>query len=66
MNLNGITPSIAGNFTDPLWTHSAATWLQDMGAQAGLGLIFVAARLGPPAPPRPAPPKGLSHGPGNA
>jgi ABC transport system ATP-binding/permease protein len=40
-NLDGITPSIAGNFTDPLWTHSAATWLQDMGAQAALGLIFV-------------------------
>jgi ABC transport system ATP-binding/permease protein len=40
-NLDGITPNISGNITDPLWTHSAATWLQDMGAQAALALIFV-------------------------
>jgi ABC transport system ATP-binding/permease protein len=38
-NLNVISPT-AGNFTDPLWTHSAGTWLRDMGAQAGLAVIF--------------------------
>jgi ABC transport system ATP-binding/permease protein len=39
-NLNVITPSAGGNFTDPLWTHSAANWLRDMGILAGLGIIF--------------------------
>jgi ABC-type multidrug transport system ATPase subunit len=39
-NLNVITPSAGGNFTDPLWTHSAGHWLRDMGAQAGLAVIF--------------------------
>jgi ABC-type multidrug transport system ATPase subunit len=39
-NLNVITPSAGGNFTDPLWTHSAGIWLRDMGAQAGLALVF--------------------------
>jgi hypothetical protein len=39
-NLNVITPSAGGNFTDPLWTHSAGNWLRDMSAQAGLAIIF--------------------------
>jgi ABC transport system ATP-binding/permease protein len=39
-NLNVITPSAGGNFTDPIWTHSAGNWLRDMGAQAGLAVIF--------------------------
>jgi ABC transport system ATP-binding/permease protein len=39
-NLNVITPS-AGNFTDPLWQHSAGNWLRDMGILAGLAVIFV-------------------------
>jgi ABC-type multidrug transport system ATPase subunit len=39
-NLNVISPTAGGNFTDPLWAHSAGTWLRDMGAQAALAIIF--------------------------
>jgi len=39
-NLNVITPSAGGNFTDPLWTHSASNWLRDMGILVGLAVIF--------------------------
>jgi ABC transport system ATP-binding/permease protein len=39
-NLNVISPSAGGNFTDPLWAHTAGTWLKDMGGQAGLAVIF--------------------------
>jgi len=40
-NLNVITPAGgAGNFTDPIWQHSAGTWLRDMCALAGLAVIF--------------------------
>ena len=52
-NLNVITPSAGGNFTDPLWAHTPGTWLRDMGAQAGLAVIFAVLawfqlrRLGP-------------------
>jgi ABC-type multidrug transport system ATPase subunit/pSer/pThr/pTyr-binding forkhead associated (FHA) protein len=52
-NLNVISPSAAGNFTDPLWAHNAATWLKDMGGQAGLAILFTLVawfrlrRLGP-------------------
>ena len=35
-----ISPTAGGNFTDPLWDHTAGTWLRDMGAQAGLAVIF--------------------------
>ena len=35
-NLNVISPSAGGNFTDPLWNHTAGTWLRDMGGQAAL------------------------------
>jgi ABC transport system ATP-binding/permease protein len=38
-NLNVINPS-AGNFTDPLWNHTASTWLTDMGLTVGLGVIY--------------------------
>ncbi len=40
-NLNVISPTAGGNFTDPLWDHTAGTWLRDMGAQAALAIIFV-------------------------
>jgi hypothetical protein len=40
-NLNVITPAGgAGNFTDPIWDHTAGTWLRDMGFLAGLAVIF--------------------------
>jgi ABC-type multidrug transport system ATPase subunit len=39
-NLNVISPTAAGNFTDPLWNHSATNWLRDMGLQIGLAFIF--------------------------
>ena len=39
-NLNVISPSAGGNFTDPLWDHTAMTWLKDMGGQAALAIIF--------------------------
>ena len=39
-NLNVISPSAGGNFTDPLWDHTAGTWLKDMGGQAALAIIF--------------------------
>ena len=39
-NLNVISPTAGGNFTDPMWAHTAGTWLRDMGAQAGLAVIF--------------------------
>ena len=38
-NLNLINPA-AGNFTDPLWDHTAATWLKDMGLMLALAVIF--------------------------
>ena len=38
-NLNLINPA-AGNFTDPLWDHTAKTWLIDMGMMVVLGVIF--------------------------
>jgi ABC-type multidrug transport system ATPase subunit len=40
-NLNVLTPAGgAGNFTDPIWQHTAGTWLRDMGALVGLAVIF--------------------------
>jgi ABC-type transport system involved in multi-copper enzyme maturation permease subunit len=39
-DLNVIMPSQAGNFTDPLWVHSAGAWLRDMGILLGLALVF--------------------------
>jgi hypothetical protein len=39
-NLNVISPTAAGNFTDPLWVHSATNWLRDMGLQIALAVIF--------------------------
>ena len=39
-NLNVITPSAGGNFTDPLWVHTPANWLRDMGILLGLAVIF--------------------------
>jgi ABC transport system ATP-binding/permease protein len=38
-NLNLINPA-AGNFTDPLWNHTAKTWLIDMGMMVVLGVAF--------------------------
>jgi len=38
-NLNVINPS-AGNFTDPLWNHTAKAWLIDMGLTMGLAVIY--------------------------
>ncbi len=38
-NLNVINPS-AGNFTDPLWNHTAKTWLVDMGLTFALAVIY--------------------------
>ena len=61
-NLNVISPSAGGNFTDPLWAHTAGTWLKDMGGQAGLAVIFALLAWWRPAPPRPAPPQGLNRG----
>jgi len=40
-SLNVITPRAPGAITDPLWNHTSATWLRDMGVQAGLGLLFI-------------------------
>jgi energy-coupling factor transporter ATP-binding protein EcfA2 len=40
VNLNELNPSVAGNFTDPLWQHASSTWLRDMGTMAGLAVIF--------------------------
>ena len=39
VNLNVINPTL-GNFTDPLWNHTAGNWLRDMGAMIGLAVIF--------------------------
>jgi ABC-type multidrug transport system ATPase subunit len=39
-NLNLLSPTAGGNFTDPLWDHNAMTWLKDMGGQAALAIIF--------------------------
>jgi ABC-type multidrug transport system ATPase subunit len=39
-NLNVISPSAGGNFTDPLWQHTASNWLRDMGILIGLAVIF--------------------------
>jgi len=39
-NLNVISPTAGGNFTDPLWDHTAGTWLRDMGGQIALAIIF--------------------------
>ena len=38
-NLNLINPA-AGNFTDPLWNHTASAWLLDMGMMVVLGVVF--------------------------
>ena len=35
-----ITPAAGGNFTDPLWDHTAGNWLRDMGVLVGLAVIF--------------------------
>jgi hypothetical protein len=35
-----ISPTAGGNFTDPLWAHTASNWLRDMGILIGLGVIF--------------------------
>jgi ABC transport system ATP-binding/permease protein len=40
-NLNVINPS-AGNFTDPLWNHTAKAWLIDMGLTIVLAVIYAA------------------------
>jgi ABC-type multidrug transport system ATPase subunit len=39
VNLNVINPTL-GNFTDPLWSHTAGNWLRDMGFMIGLAVIF--------------------------
>ena len=39
-NLNVITPR-QDNFTDPIWAHTCANWLCDIGLTIGLALIFV-------------------------
>jgi ABC-type transport system involved in multi-copper enzyme maturation permease subunit len=39
-DLNVLTPAAPGAITDPLWKHTASTWLRDMGVQAGLAVIF--------------------------
>ena len=38
-NLNLLNPPTAGN-TDPLWQHTSANWLRDMGIMIGLALIY--------------------------
>jgi ABC-type multidrug transport system ATPase subunit len=38
--LNVLTPTAPGNITDPLWNHTASTWLRDMGVQLGLAIVF--------------------------
>jgi ABC-type multidrug transport system ATPase subunit len=38
-NLNVITPP-QDNFTDPIWAHTSANWLRDMGLTIGLAVIF--------------------------
>jgi ABC transport system ATP-binding/permease protein len=40
VNLNVINPSIGGSFTDPLWNHTASTWLRDVGLLIGLAVIY--------------------------
>ncbi len=37
-NLNLLNPPTA--VTDPLWQHTSANWLRDMGMMIGLALIF--------------------------
>lgn len=39
-NLNVITPP-QDDFTDPIWAHTSANWLRDMGLMIGLAVIFV-------------------------
>ena len=53
-NLNALTPQPpGGNFTDPVWTNTAGTWLRDMGPMVALAVIFALiawfrlSRLGP-------------------
>ena len=38
-NLALINPTL-GNFTDPIWAHTASNWLRDMGYTIGLAVIF--------------------------
>jgi hypothetical protein len=38
-NLNVITPP-QDHFTDPIWAHTSANWLRDMGLTIGLAVIF--------------------------
>ncbi len=38
-NLALINPTL-GNFTDPIWAHTSANWLRDMGYTIGLAVIF--------------------------
>jgi ABC-type multidrug transport system ATPase subunit len=39
VNLNRISPPVA-SIVDPLWTQTSQHWLRDMGAMAGLAVIF--------------------------
>ena len=38
--LNKLLPPAPGSVLDPLWNHTAHAWLLDVGALAGLGLVF--------------------------
>jgi ABC transport system ATP-binding/permease protein len=39
-NLNVISPSM-NNKPDPIWNHTPHAWLQDMGLQLAMGLVFL-------------------------
>jgi ABC transport system ATP-binding/permease protein len=40
VNLNQIGPGPKISITDPLWIQTSANWLRDMGAMAGLAVVF--------------------------
>jgi len=40
VNLNILLPP-AGDLADPLWRHTSANWLRDVGLTVGLALIFL-------------------------
>ncbi len=40
-DLTRIMPPVPGTKPDPLWLHHPQTWLKDMGALVGLGVVFV-------------------------
>ena len=41
VDLTRITPPVPGTPPDPLWLHTPSTWLKDMAALLGLGVLFV-------------------------